>query len=267
MKKIFSIIILSFLFVTSFTLYDGIYAKEDISNGIEKRLINSTTYIPLRNFCQKIDSFEISWNDKEKIATFINSRIHIEVQCKENLIIANERYIMTNMNILLISDKIYVPIRAAAKIFGLEVKWDHINKIASLHGKINYIKNGKEYYKNEDLYWLSRIINAESRGESLMGKIAVGNVVMNRVKSQNYPNNIKEVIFDKKYGVQFTPIINNSIYDEPNKDSVIAAKIVLEGFYINNEILYFVNKNKSPNSWVEINKVFVVTIGAHSFYK
>lgn len=49
-----------------------------------------------------------------------------------------------------------------------------------------------------DLYWLSRIISAESRGESLKGQIAVGNVVLNRVEEDDFPDTIPAVIFDRK---------------------------------------------------------------------
>ena len=57
-------------------------------------------------------------------------------------------------------------------------------------------------YSENDLYWLSRIIEAEASGESFSGKIAVGNCVLNRVKSSEFPNTIYDVIFDKNHGVQ-----------------------------------------------------------------
>jgi N-acetylmuramoyl-L-alanine amidase len=49
------------------------------------------------------------------------------------------------------------------------------------------IESGDTWYDEEDLYWLSRIISAEARGESLEGQIAVGNVVLNRMKSDRWP--------------------------------------------------------------------------------
>ena len=57
-------------------------------------------------------------------------------------------------------------------------------------------------YNEDDVYWLSRIISAESRGEPLEGQIAVGNVVLNRVRSSAYPNTIYGVIFDRKHGTR-----------------------------------------------------------------
>lgn len=121
-------------------------------------------------------------------------------------------------------------------------------------------------YTEQDLYWLSRIIHAESNGEPMLGKLAVGTVIMNRVKSPEFPNTVKGVIFDTKHGVQFTPVANNSIYNTPSSESVEAAKKVLEGYRISDKVLYFVNENISPNSWIAQNRDYVLTVGNHKFY-
>ena len=59
-----------------------------------------------------------------------------------------------------------------------------------------------------DLYWLSRIIYAESGAETLDGQIAVGNVVLNRMASKEFPDSIPGVIFDRVDGIQFEPVEN-----------------------------------------------------------
>ena len=100
-------------------------------------------------------------------------------------------------------------------------------------------------FSENDLYWLSRIIHAEARGESFDGKLAVGSVVLNRVKNKNYPSTVYGVIFDKKNGVQFSPILDGSIYNNPSRDSINAAKRCLEGYRTNKEILFFINKKSS----------------------
>ena len=68
------------------------------------------------------------------------------------------------------------------------------------------------------MMWLSRILYAEANTEPLAGKIAVGNVIMNRVKSPEFPDTIYSVIFDRKYGVQFTPVANGSVYNNANEE-------------------------------------------------
>jgi N-acetylmuramoyl-L-alanine amidase len=116
------------------------------------------------------------------------------------------------------------------------------------------------------VYWLSRIISAESRGESLLGQIAVGSVVMNRVKSPLYPNTIWSVIFDRKYGVQFSPIIDGSIYAAPTASAIVAAKICLEGFNVNSSALFFLYPRYSTSSWIPNNRQYLFSIGKHDFY-
>ena len=126
---------------------------------------------------------------------------------------------------------------------------------------------GKDFYNKDDLYWLSRIIHAESQGEPLRGKIAVGNVIINRKNRSEYPNTIKAVIFDRKYGTQFTPVANGSIYNTPNSDSIKAAKIVLDGYSLDHDMIFFLNPRVATNFWITQNKSFVMKIGNHAFYK
>lgn len=119
--------------------------------------------------------------------------------------------------------------------------------------------------KSEDFYWLSRIIHAEAGGEPYEGKLAVGTVVMNRVKSPEFPSNIHDVIFDTKYGVQFTPAANGTIYNTPSEESCRAAMEILEGYSLNDDIMYFVNHNISTSQWFYTLK-FEFRIGNHWFY-
>ena len=101
----------------------------------------------------------------------------------------------------------------------------------------------------------------------MKGKIAVGNVVLNRVRSSAYPGTIYGVIFDNRYGIQFAPVANGTIYNTPTVDSIIAAKICLEGYSLSSDILYFVNPQKAPNSWIANNRPYSFTIGNHAFFE
>ena len=124
----------------------------------------------------------------------------------------------------------------------------------------------EQYYNKDSLYWLSRIISAESQGEPLLGQIAVGNVVLNRMRSPLYPNTVYGVIFDRRYGVQFSPVKDGSIYNPPYATSVTAAKICLEGYSVSGEILFFLEPLISVSLWVPNNRPYRFTIGHHDFY-
>ena len=101
----------------------------------------------------------------------------------------------------------------------------------------------------------------------MKGKIAVGNVVLNRVRSSAYPNTIYGVIFDKKFGTQFAPVANGTIYNTPTADSMIAAKICLEGYSLSSEIIYFLNPSVASSSWIIKSRPHAFTIGKHAFYE
>lgn len=121
--------------------------------------------------------------------------------------------------------------------------------------------------REDDLYWLSRIIHAESQGEPYEGKVAVGNVILNRVKSSDFPNTVYGVVFDKQFGyTQFSPVIDGSIYNTPNADSINAAKAVLNGERPVGDALYFLNPRKATNFWIVQNRKIFTTIGDHDFY-
>ena len=115
----------------------------------------------------------------------------------------------------------------------------------------------------DDLYWLSRIISAEAKGESIEGQIAVGNVVLNRMKNGEFPDTLKGVIFQKN---QFSPVSNGMIYDEPTSESVESAKKVLVGEkVVGDDVLFFYNPNVvGSSSWIWSREV-VDTIGNHNF--
>ena len=126
--------------------------------------------------------------------------------------------------------------------------------------------NNPKAYTKDDVFWMTKIINAESAGEPIQGKIAVGNVILNRVDSIDFPNNIYSVIFDRKYGVQFEPVINGTIYNDHTLDCITAAKRALKGENYAGQSLYFLNPKTASNSWIINNRTFMVSISNHDFY-
>lgn len=85
-------------------------------------------------------------------------------------------------------------------------------------------------YSDEDVYWLSRVIYAESGADYCSDELqlAVGSVVLNRVKSNLYPDNIREVIFDSEHGCQYGCTKNGMIYLDPNQRAIDNAVYLLE---------------------------------------
>ena len=117
-----------------------------------------------------------------------------------------------------------------------------------------------------DFFWLSRIIHAESGGEALNGQIAVGNVVLNRVASEDFPNSVPEVIFDTENGVQFEPVSNGSVVKQPTELSQEAARRALSGENTVGDALYFFAPALSQGTWIDSSRTYRQTIGCHRFY-
>lgn len=127
--------------------------------------------------------------------------------------------------------------------------------------------NSNKNYDNDEVFWLSRIIQAEAGGESYTGKVAVGNVILNRVKSKDFPNTIYGVIFDYHEHIpQFSPVAEGTIYNTPSKESIKAAKDALNGARPVGNSTYFFNQSKAKGAWIVNNKTFLIKIGGHSFY-
>ena len=148
----------------------------------------------------------------------------------------------------------------------LEFQKDNNIRVDGIVGPETREKLFGNNYTETDLYWLSRIIHAEAQGESYAGKVAVGNTILNRVKSSEFPNTVKAVIFDTKYGVQYTPVANGAIYNTPNQSSINAAKDALRGVNYAGKSLYFYNPKTAPNSWASKNRPYYASIGSHNFH-
>lgn len=122
-------------------------------------------------------------------------------------------------------------------------------------------------YSKDELYWLAKIIHAEAPDDTDEGQIAVGNVVMNRVKSKDFPNTIYDVIWQKTGKLyQFSPCGDGGIKREPSSQACKNAQLVLEGKrVIPDDILYFYMPTKgNQKNWIRARKVYK-KIGIHRF--
>jgi len=236
------------------------YQGKSIMGG-EALLIDSTTYVPFRAVCDALGKGIVDWDDRTKTATYTSDTLNISAGCYDLYIEANGRYFYCENGVKNINSRIYVPIRPMAKAFGIDVQWDPSYKVTLSGGEP--LAAAEAFYDEEDLYWLSRIISAESRGEPLLGKIAVGNVVLNRVRNRYFPHTVENVIFQSG---QFTPVKNGHIYDTPTEESVIAAKLCLEGAVVTDDALYFCNPAISTGTWMQDNCDYRMTIANHAFY-
>ena len=112
-----------------------------------------------------------------------------------------------------------------------------------------------------DVELLARLIHGEARGEPYVGMVAVGAVVLNRVKSSSFPNTIAGVVYQSG---AFDAVSDGQINLTPNEQSRRAARDALNGWDPTGGCLYYYNPSTATSSWIWSRQVRL-TIGDHSF--
>lgn len=228
-------------------------------------LENNTTYVPLRSFLVTVcPDAAVSWVNKE--AVIRRPGLTITARPGNQYLNANGRMLYIENGVKLENGVTLVPVRVLAKALGASVSWNVSAGTVDVKRGSGTIQPGDSFYDADAVYWLSRIINAESGAEPLKGKIAVGNVILNRVSSPDFPNTIYGVIFDSRWGGQFEPVSNGTINNDPSAESILAAKLCLDGASVAGGSLFFLNPELSTSFWILQNRSLVAAIGSHQFY-
>ena len=220
-------------------------------------LEEGVTYVPLRYLLESFGGWEVEWNSATATADAYSDQRQLTADpAADTLTVDGMAY---RGKVYVENGRTYVPLRLVANLLGGSAVWDPYFGGAA-------VTSADAEYDAAELYWLSRIISAESRGESMDGQIAVGNVVLNRVESEEFPDTIPEVIFDRVDAVQFEPVENGTVYDAPTESAVEAAMRVLDGEIAVEDAMYFYAPELSQGVWINRNRTYSTTIGCHRFY-
>ena len=278
MKKIIFIIALLTMLLSTLVYADTHYGYDipvtvSVNSSVIETdnasyILNNTAYAPIRFILNTLGIYEMEWKDDEKSVTFSYDEKEVKLYAGYKYAFVNGEKIPVSNNIVLKNGRTLAPIRFISEMFGFNVNWSDTFYIVDLSKENIEVDDSllEKDYSIDDIVWLARIIEAESSGEPFSGKIAVGNVILNRVKSDDFPNTIYGVIFDDNYGIQFQPVANNSIYNTPSRDSVLAGKLAIRDTNIAGESLYFLNPKKASNFWIINNRTYHTTINNHDFY-
>lgn len=116
-----------------------------------------------------------------------------------------------------------------------------------------------------DVQLIARAINGEARGEPYEGQVAVGAVILNRVKSSKFPNTISGVIYEPG---AFTAVADGQINVPISEGSTVvkAARDALNGWDPTGGAIYYFNPNTATNKWIW-SRPLIKTIGKHRFCK
>ncbi|MGI5899684.1 MAG: spore cortex-lytic enzyme [Christensenellales bacterium] len=116
-------------------------------------------------------------------------------------------------------------------------------------------------YSSADIYLLARTIHAEARGEPYTGQVAVGAVILNRVKHPSFPNSISGVVYQPG---AFSAVYDGQMNLEPNEESLRAARDAMNGWDPSGGAIYYYNPNRAVVAWI-FNRQTITTIGKHRF--
>lgn len=134
---------------------------------------------------------------------------------------------------------------------------------------LNNIQNPNTSYaatsNTSDIQLMARAINGEARGEPYEGQVAVGAVILNRVKHSQFPNTVSGVIYQSG---AFTAVSDGQINSEIPEDSTVykAAQDAKNGWDPTSGCIYYFNPSTATNKWIW-SRPLVKTIGKHRFCK
>jgi N-acetylmuramoyl-L-alanine amidase len=120
-------------------------------------------------------------------------------------------------------------------------------------------------YSDQEIDLLARLVRAEAQTEPFEGKIAVACVVLNRVESSQFPDTIKEVIYERG---QFQPVSNGQINEPADEESIAAVKAALsdQRNLVPESSLFFYNPDIATSRWLD-SRATTMVIGQHVFKK
>ena len=123
-------------------------------------VMNGTLYLPLRAFANALGNASVSYNKSTKTATLTMSGLYLTATDGGFVTYANDRPLFSfSPNVLMSNGRMYVPASALTKALGVEIK-SQTRDAVSITGKYSPLLHASEFYRDDEVYWLSKIISA-----------------------------------------------------------------------------------------------------------
>lgn len=270
--------------------------EQPLQFDAEPFLENGRVMVPMRGIFEHFDAL-VYWDGESKtVRAFARGEV-LTLQVGKTKFDHNGELFDMDTAPVIRSGRTFVPVRFIAQSLGMDVAWDADNQRVEISKKSESdtspateptpgndapkptdepATNAPEVpanehetidpiaqYSEEEIELLTRVINAEAYSEPFEGKVAVGAVIMNRVKSSAFPNTITAVIYQPN---QFYVVSNGAIHRSLAPDSREAALEALRGNDPTDGALFFWNPNRSESPFVSKLQTNVV-IGGHAFGK
>lgn len=223
-------------------------------------LENGITYVAIDPVTRALfPDAQSAWGGGNTDVEVTGAGFTLSYNAQRPYLICNGRYLYyTNGVRLHPQDSAFlVPVRVLAKALGAQVGWDGAGVYLTSGAPI---ESGETFYNATDLDLLARVVQHESGNQPLKGKIAVAQVILNRVKAGSragFADSVSGVIYQKG---QFPGATNATAKSE----AIIAAKLAMDGADVVPGAYWFNGVGKS--FWASRNKSLLFTIGNHAFY-
>lgn len=235
--------------------------------GMTLRCFDGVPYCSIRVFFENaLAQAEVTWaEDRAQVrgATAGGEDLSLTARPGDCWLKANERCLYVEHEVKMEDDVTMAPLSVLTSVFQeSSFTYDEQAQRAEVTLGERLLLSAAEFYNAADLDLIARVIYHEARYEPMVGKVALGNVITNRVAHKKFPNNVYDVLHARN---QFT-VVNRSVFwsQTPNEACYNAAKLALEGTTILPTAVYY--NVKGMNSWAARNRPLVGTIGNHSFY-
>lgn len=233
-------------------IVDGKALSADIPPFVE----DGTTYLSVHSIGDMLGAQDVVWNNDERSVTIRMDGAEMKLVIGSEIAYIDGEAIAGSVAPVIRNERTYLPVRFVAETLGAQVGWQPETKTVTISFGLVEDETG--------LYWLARIVQVEAGNELYEGKLAVANVILNRVKSPKYPDTIYDVIFQPN---QFPPAANGMLNNiTPNDDCYAAAAEAMSGVNNIGECVSFCAASQTETSWVAQNMTFYARVGNHCFY-
>ena len=210
------------------------------------------TYVPLRALLNTMGAWDVWWDEATGRAAAASDDTHLWADPAADTVTVDEKTVRGRVTVE--NGVTYVPLRLVGEALGCQVEWDPYLRGAT-------VTSPGAAYDAGELYWLSRIICAESGAESMSGQIAVGNVILNRVEHPSFPDTLSGVIYQPG---AFTAITDGQFNEAVAESAYRAARDALNGTDPSGGAIYYYNPDRAINQWIRSRPV-IKRIGKHLF--
>lgn len=241
-------------------LVNGFPVNEETNRVVE----DGVTYVNFTAMAKALDaSAECGFNGATGLATVQTDLMYMEGRAGQYYFVANDRYIYVEETLRAVEGDLLVPLSALVKAFDAQLYWERETGVTSVVTGSGALESGDTFYPSDELFWMSRVVFAESGNEPVKGQMGVAMVVYTRVADPRYPDTVLGVLSQQN---QFSTYRNGNLANRtPNASSIIAAKLVMDGGQVK-ELIGATHFDSLADSWADRNLSTIMVIGGHTFY-